>query len=496
MTYSFYKEIQSFIKKLLLLKILGTIFENAIVDMPVQSSRLKLWVALLDLITLVICYYLVLPHLIIEFGTVNISQSLNFVIASVASWLFAASFIGVYSDISISDYKNYNRNSLRAYFLYLLIFGFVLFFIFHTLISRNLMLAFMGVTLCALLMSRLSHLAVLKYYRTTKLLANRVVVLGEYEKAKEFASYLKTKPQFYEVVGLILARNEVGNEKKYTNLVLGSETEFIDICEQFKINEVFCLGMPNENPVISSLYARAEMNFIKMRFVPNFNGFILHKTKIDFLGNYPVLSLRTEPLEHRYNQVKKRIFDIVFSFLVIVLLFSWLFPIMALLIKLGSKGPVFFVQKRSGKNNITFRCVKFRSMKVNNDANLLQASANDYRLTKLGKFMRKTNLDELPQFFNVLLGDMSVVGPRPHMLKHTEQYSKLISQYMLRHWLKPGITGWAQVNGYRGETKEVSDMEKRVEFDIWYGENWNFYLDLRIIWLTVFNTVKGDKKAF
>jgi len=231
---------------------------------------------------------------------------------------------------------------------------------------------------------------------------------------------------------------------------------------------------------VIDLYPKAELSFIKMKFVPNFDGLVQHQTSIDFFGPFPILSLRTEPLELRYNQVKKRLFDIIFSVLVILLVFTWLFPIIGLLIKLGSRGPIFFVQKRSGKNNQTFECVKFRSMKVNEDANLKQATANDDRLTALGKFMRKTNIDELPQFFNVLLGNMSVVGPRPHMLKHTEQYSKLISQYMLRHWLKPGITGWAQVNGYRGETKEVEDMVKRVEYDIWYGENWNFFLDLRM----------------
>lgn len=461
-----------------------------------QSKSLKLLVALLDLLALLLCYYLLMPFLVSEFGSINLSRSVNFVAASISSWLLAASFVGVYSDSSISEYENYNRNTFRAYFLYVLIFGFVLFFVFHTMVSRNLIFSFMGITMLGLLISRFCHLMVLKYYRTTKLLTNRVAVMGEYEKAREFANYLKTKPQFFEVAGLIIPKNNQVNENHYENRVLGSEAELIEICKQREITEVFCMGLPDENPVIASLYNKAELSFIKMRFIPNFHGLVHHQTSIDFIGTFPVLSLRTEPLEYRYNQIKKRAFDLVFSVLVIVLLFSWLFPIIALLIKLGSKGPVFFVQDRSGKNNATFKCIKFRSMKVNNEAHLRQASANDDRLTKLGKFMRKTNIDELPQFFNVLLGDMSLVGPRPHMLKHTEQYSKLISQYMLRHWLKPGITGWAQVNGYRGETKEVNDMEKRVEYDIWYGENWNFFLDLRIIWRTVFNTVKGDKKAF
>ena len=160
-------------------------------------------------------------------------------------------------------------------------------------------------------------------------------------------------------------------------------------------------------------------------------------------------------------------------------------------------GPIFFKQKRNGLNGEEFTCYKFRSMKVNNDADKLQATKDDPRKTKFGDFIRKTNIDELPQFWNVLKGDMSVVGPRPHMLMHTEMYSKLIPQYMIRHFAKPGITGWAQVTGCRGETKELWQMEERIKKDIWYIEHWRMLLDLKIIWLTVWNQVSGnDKKAY
>jgi undecaprenyl-phosphate galactose phosphotransferase/putative colanic acid biosynthesis UDP-glucose lipid carrier transferase len=172
-----------------------------------------------------------------------------------------------------------------------------------------------------------------------------------------------------------------------------------------------------------------------------------------------------------------------------------LFPILIAVVKLSSKGPAFFKQKRSGENNESFTCLKFRTMKVYALSDELQSQKHDPRITKLGAFMRRTNLDELPQFFNVLLGKMSVVGPRPHMLKHTEQYSELINNYLVRHFVKPGITGWAQVKGYRGETKELIDMKNRVEFDIWYLENWTFLLDLKIIWMTVTNMLRGEKNA-
>ena len=166
------------------------------------------------------------------------------------------------------------------------------------------------------------------------------------------------------------------------------------------------------------------------------------------------------------------------------------------MIKFSSPGPVYFKQERSGENGKVFQCIKFRSMKMNDDSDNLQATENDPRKTRVGTFLRKSNIDEFPQFINVWKGEMSMVGPRPHMLKHTEMYSSLINKYMVRHFVKPGITGWAQVTGYRGETKELSQMEGIVKRDIWYIENWSFLLDIRIMIKTVVNIVQGDKKAY
>ena len=192
----------------------------------------------------------------------------------------------------------------------------------------------------------------------------------------------------------------------------------------------------------------------------------------------------------------KRSFDILFSLFIILFVFSWLYPILALLIKLESRGPVFFIQLRTGRNNTHFKCYKFRSMRVNNEADKKQATLNDHRITRIGAFMRKTSLDELPQFFNVLLGNMSIVGPRPHMISHTEEYSQLTEKYTSRHLLRPGITGWAQVLGLRGEVKNAEAILKRVEADVWYLKNWSFQLDLKIIFLTFLITLKGDKNAY
>ena len=192
----------------------------------------------------------------------------------------------------------------------------------------------------------------------------------------------------------------------------------------------------------------------------------------------------------------KRLFDTIFSLLVIIFVFSWLCPVLALLIKLESRGPIFFVQVRTGQNSKHFKCYKFRSIYINCDADKKQATRNDHRVTRIGAFLRKTSLDELPQFFNVLIGNMSIVGPRPHMVRHTEEYSRLTNHFEKRQLLRPGITGWAQINGYRGEISNHEAILKRVDADIWYLVNQSFILDLKIIFLTFWITIKGDKNAY
>ena len=216
----------------------------------------------------------------------------------------------------------------------------------------------------------------------------------------------------------------------------------------------------------------------------------------ELLGNVPVLYIRCEPLESLENRIIKRAFDVVCSGLFLITVFPFVYIFFGIAIKLSSPGPIFFKQKRSGEDGREFWCYKFRSMKVNAQCDTLQATENDPRKTRIGEIMRKTSVDELPQFINVLKGDMSIVGPRPHMLKHTEEYSNLINKFMVRHFVKPGITGWAQVTGYRGETKELWQMEGRVQRDIWYIEHWTFLLDLYIMYKTVYNAIHGEKEAY
>ena len=208
------------------------------------------------------------------------------------------------------------------------------------------------------------------------------------------------------------------------------------------------------------------------------------------------MSIRNIPIDKHTNKFFKRFFDIIFSIIIIVGVLSWLTPILAIFIKLESKGPIFFKQMRNGLNYEEFSCYKFRSMRLNEIADLEQVSKNDPRITKIGKFMRKTSIDELPQFFNVLLGEMSVVGPRPHMVSHTEMYAKSVDKFMVRHFIKPGITGLAQTNGFRGEVENERDIINRVKYDIFYLENWSLLLDTKIIFLTIYNAISGEEKAY
>lgn len=258
-------------------------------------------------------------------------------------------------------------------------------------------------------------------------------------------------------------------------------------------DEVYLCVARRERELIERTASLCHHKMIKFYYVP------IAEEKLNLqsvlIDDMEVMATYTSPLEEPLNKLLKRVADLLLSVLFLIPT-ALLLPFIAIIIKRQSPGPVFFRQRRTGLNGREFYCYKFRSMHVNADADRLQATKDDPRKFPFGDFIRKTNIDELPQFWNVLRGDMSIVGPRPHMLAHTEQYDKLIDKYMVRHFVKPGVTGWAQVTGFRGETRELWQMEGRVERDIWYIQHWSFWLDLRIIWLTAKTIFKRDKKAY
>jgi Undecaprenyl-phosphate glucose phosphotransferase len=333
----------------------------------------------------------------------------------------------------------------------------------------------------------------LKLFRSIGGNYRAVVIVGAGAVGSQIYNYVKHDvASGYKFLGFF---DDYPEQSLLKDKIVGNVNEVKNFAVQHKVSEIFCALPLTSSKRIRELITFCDDNFIRFRMVPDFRGFLNKKVNIEFYNRVPVLTLRSEPLELISNRFFKRLFDIVFSLATILLLFPILFPVFIILIKLSSRGPIFFKQKRSGRRNEVFYCYKFRSMAVNVQSDTKQAVLGDSRITPIGRFLRKSNLDELPQFFNVLIGNMSVVGPRPHMLKHTEEYSRIIDKYMVRHLVKPGITGWAQVNGYRGTTLNPRYMMKRVQYDLWYIENWSFLLDIKIIFLTIYNMIKGEKNA-
>ena len=286
------------------------------------------------------------------------------------------------------------------------------------------------------------------------------------------------------------------HKKTFSDVSKKSILDSINFVKEQEIDEIYCSTENINDQEVKALIKFCDNNLKTIKFIPNSTKLNSKKLIYETYDSLPILSLRRVPLQDSVNLFFKRLIDIIISLAVIVFVLSWLTPIIALFIKKESDGPVFFKQIRNGINYEEFSCLKFRSMIVNDNAHKLQATKGDTRVTKIGAFLRKTSLDEMPQFINVLLGDMSVVGPRPHMIKENDKYYKTVDKYMLRHVIKPGITGLAQVSGYRGEVEKESDIVNRIKFDIYYLENWSILLDVKIILRTILNSIKGEDKAY
>jgi len=269
-----------------------------------------------------------------------------------------------------------------------------------------------------------------------------------------------------------------------------------DFCSTHEIHEIYCC-VPNVNrDQLQQLVNFGLDSLIKVKLIVASGSQGEQALQLEQYDKLPGFNMATLALDEARNQVGKRIFDLVFSILVGLLILSWLIPLIGLLIKIDSKGPIFFIQKRHGRSNVLFDCFKFRTMIVNHEADSKQASKNDERITRVGNILRKTSLDEVPQFINVILGNMSLIGPRPHPIKLNERFSTKIANIMSRHYVKPGITGLAQCMGYRGETQELMDMENRIRMDRYYIENWSFWLDIKIVFLTIVSLLRGSDKAY
>lgn len=375
----------------------------------------------------------------------------------------------------------------RQYLLFL-IFNFAYLGFFYKFSEPSQMIKYISLSLVLVAFEKFSVYYLLRKFRVT-FGGNfrRVVIVGSGKEVSQLVNFFNENPDYgYKLESVFDPKQERKND---------FETIFQYITKN-KIDEVYCSLSSLSNTDLNKFVDYTDNNLKKLKLLPDNKSVLSRNLILDYYGIIPIVSLRNIPLDKRSGQIIKRVFDVFFSIIIILFVLSWLTPLMAILIKIESRGPVFFKQKRNGLNYEEFFCYKFRSMRLNPIADLEQVQKNDPRVTKIGAFMRKTSIDELPQFFNVLLGDMSVVGPRPHMVSHTEMYAKSVDKFMVRHFIKPGITGLAQTSGYRGEVENEKDIINRVKYDIFYLENWSILLDIKIVVLTILNAIRGEEKAY
>ncbi len=399
-----------------------------------------------------------------------------------------------YSSKIILSFEYFTKRTTLVYLLWIVSIMFYLFFSRKFEISRWFIVSMIGSFGFGLLVNRFIYLGLNGYLKKSSYLVKKVLIIGYNETAKKLAKYFEEDRLNAQLIGYIENEENVQELSNYP--IIADIYETLKIAKQFDVQEIFSTITPEQNKDIYTLMYQSEKECIRFKIVPNLSVFITREVHIEYFGQLPILSLRSEPLDDLGNRIKKRVLDIIVSLFVIIFILSWLVPILGLLIFLESGFPVFFKQLRTGKDKRGFYCLKFRSMKFDKDAHLKQATQNDSRITRIGKFIRKTSLDEFPQFINVFRGEMSLVGPRPHMVKHTSDYSKLVDGYMVRQFIKPGITGWAQINGYRGEITNPEQIEARVNKDLWYLENWTLWLDIQVLFSTLYQMFEGDKNAY
>lgn len=447
-----------------------------------------------DLILLNLVYYIAYLMTLHLGKSVPAQLHQHFVVVSNLTWLFNSAVWGLYTSYGVRKLERIYRRTFRSFAMHIVLFGTYLFIAGSIDFSKIFLSVFYASFFVFFIMSRFAGTVVQYVFLNRFNLAKKIAVMGSNDTAVRISNYFDKhrSVQFYGSVGdddsIYAQDGDILTETVSENLAQAAANGVMD---------VYVAVAPERMGDVKSLMLEAEKQCVRLKFIPDFGGAIGSPYTVSYLGGeFPIISLRQEPLEEMGNRFKKRVFDVLFSSMVIVFILTWLYPLMALLIKLQSRGPVLFKQLRSGRNDEPFWCYKFRSMTVNRDSDKKQATKDDARVTSIGRFLRRTSLDEMPQFFNVFLGNMSVVGPRPHMLKHTEEYKAIIDQYMVRQFLKPGITGWAQVNGFRGETRTSLDMENRVKCDIYYLENWSTMLDVKIIFMTIINVIRGEKNAF
>jgi putative colanic acid biosynthesis UDP-glucose lipid carrier transferase len=415
---------------------------------------------------------------------------LYFIPYQLVVWLLIAFIIGFYEVFRFTTPVEIISKLIKQFLLFLLVT--IAFFPFakQSIFSGKAIAIFMTTSFLLIVLFKYLLFYYLKKYRimTGSNFRNAVIIGYSVESIRLKEVFENRNDYGYRFLGFF-------SDKKTNPEIIGKIESIKEFVLDKKVDEIYCSLNEISNEQLRDLVDFADENGKAIKFIPDTKEIFSKNLKMEYYELFPVLSLQKTQLHEPIIKAIKRIFDVIFSLLVILLLLSWLIPILAILIKFESKGPVFFKQGRPGLDEEEFNCFKFRSMQLNGSTEK-EASKNDPRVTKIGKFMRKTSIDELPQFFNVLFGEMSVVGPRPHLWSQNKAYANRIKKYMVRHYVKPGITGLAQVKGFRGEIETEEDMVNRIKLDVFYIENWSMVLDVKIIAQTLINIFNGEEKAY
>ncbi|MBR2801290.1 MAG: undecaprenyl-phosphate glucose phosphotransferase [Erysipelotrichaceae bacterium] len=448
---------------------------------------------LLDGVLLYVSYFIASW---LRFGVLQTSMSLQ------RAWLprYRGMFL-VYSALALAIfyisgvYASVRKRRLRdeaAQILRLNLIGIVLFTSFQYftkagVFSRLTYVFYFLISSFLLILKRLVVKKVLYHFRTSGRNLKHVVVVGNGHLARQYIESIRKNPAFgYQIDGYVSKRRKEGLG---TNL--GSYEDLPQILEKNEVDELVVALEPHETKFMKQIIAATEKQGTKISVIPFYNDYLPAHPVVEEIDDVKLFSVHATPFDDPLNGFMKRTTDIIFS-LILIILTSPVMLLTAIGIKLtGGPGPIIFKQQRVGRNKKLFTMYKFRSMKVNDTETTGWSQDRDSRKTRFGSFIRKFSIDELPQFFNVLKGDMSLIGPRPEVPYYVDQFKEEIPLYMIRHLVRPGITGWAQVNGYRGNTS----IKKRIEYDIWYIEHWSIQLDFAIVMRTIFGGIINSEKV-
>ena len=415
--------------------------------------------------------------------------NLIFITYILSFWALSSVLTDYYKVLRFTKFLRLLNLTFRHFFIFIL--GFFTFFGIYKegFVVHNQFLILTSILLTTFSLKIIFYFS-LKWYRNLGKNFRKVVVIGVDDSSKKIISlFNQNKTLGYKYLGYFT--NKANTDK------LGTIEDSFQFILDNTVDEIYCSLKELNTSTIAKIRSFSNSNNIILKLIPDSNKLYSKNQNIEFYDDtLVVLNVKKLPFEFSENYIIKRTFDIIFSIIVCLFILTWLIPILWIFIKIESKGPLIFSQKREGLDGRKFVCYKFRSMKLNTMSDKVHAVENDIRVTRIGSFIRKTSIDELPQFLNVIKGDMSVVGPRPHLPSLSSEYQKDVDDYFKRHAVKPGITGLAQVSGYRGEIKKRSDIKNRVRLDIFYIENWSFLLDIKIILMTVFNVFKGEENAY